>query len=470
MWAISMGLPRRWFLGGIASLSALAGCLVTNAAGSSASNAAATDSVESDHATSSDPEDGSIDSSGVTAWSVGFGRPVRHSHSDSRPYSHGGIVRPRSQIIDAHLWTEQRTIYSDTDGGIWIERNDGSNEEIARLDRRIEEVCASVRDEWLVIEDETALWYVGLDALAADDPYAVVSDVRAPINELVPYWNPDAGRSDSEHGIVWAEYHTESDRDHYIWKQVRGPDVTNRLEPVLRVDSDEFRHFHSLDHDPFNPGHLWATAGDGDGQCRWYRSKDHGGTWERVEKPDCALYQTLRLNFTADHVYWAMDRGAHNPDAEACKFFRAERESVDDPEELAVLSAEPGLLSYGSAYLDAPVHGVFIGTRATERYDGDAVPMFLWDLDRERLHSLGELPIDFDLESRPGIDQTMPYQNADGTLAVSVVGVPTLQSLAGTQSQAFLDPRWIDLRIDRVVTDGIFGSAFEDRDHRFSGR
>lgn len=65
------------------------------------------------------------------------------------------------------------------------------------------------------------------------------------------------------------------------------------------------RHFHAVNADPYNLGHVWATAGDGVQRQMMY-STDYGVTWTVLE-PNNVRWQTVQISFTADKVFFAGD-------------------------------------------------------------------------------------------------------------------------------------------------------------------
>lgn len=358
---------------------------------------------------------------------------------DGHSYTYERVFRVVGQTINPTHWRRPRRIVHDTEGVIYWEGPNGSAIiPVADYGSSIDRVCWSPdRSRTVIIADETAMLYASLDAVG-DDQRATRDDIRSPINELVPVWSQD---DDSNDAVIWAEYHVEAGRDNIVWKT-----RDEGFDDVLRVDATEFRHFHSLDYDPFNPGHIWVTAGDGDGECAWYRSVDHGETWSRLNKPETSTYQTLRLTFTEEYVYWAMDRGAHNADADAYAFLRAHRNTLESPEVIAEIDRDGGLLSYGTAYVDGLRPGILVTTRAVSSYGGESVPLHFFDLRSEELTHILTVPIEPDGENRPGITQTMPYSNRDGSISVSLRGIPRLATqVPNGQSTSFLEPHWIDL-------------------------
>ena len=384
-----------------------------------------------------------VATAGCTALYGGTGADVE-APGREYAYRHERVFRVAGQTINPIHWRRPRRIVYDSEGVIyWEGPNGASVTQVADHGGALNRVCWSPdRTRTVIVDGETAKLYESLEAVGGE-PLATHRDVRAPINELVPIWNPGDDRNDA---IIWAEYHVEEGRDHIVWKSRVGCDDEPGFDDVLRVDAAEFRHFHSLDHDPFNPGHLWVTAGDGDGNCAWYRTTDHGETWAQLDKPDTAIYQTLRLTFTEEYVYWAMDRGAHNSDVDAYAFMRARRDALDRPEIISEIDRDGGLLSYGTAYIDGLRPGILVTTRAVSAYEGDTIPLHFFDLHTDTLVRIANVPIDSDASDRSGITRTLPYSNRDGSLSVSLRGIPRLETrVPHGQSTAFLEPHWVEL-------------------------
>lgn len=79
--------------------------------------------------------------------------------------------------------------------------------------------------------------------------------------------------------------------DGTTWTTIFGPDAN-------------YRHIHSIAPDPYNPGHLWFTAGDGvSNPIR--RSTDYGDTWSVVASD--FRWQGVQISFTEDDVFIAGD-------------------------------------------------------------------------------------------------------------------------------------------------------------------
>jgi hypothetical protein len=64
------------------------------------------------------------------------------------------------------------------------------------------------------------------------------------------------------------------------------------------------RHFHAITPDPYNPGHVYITCGDGIAKTI-QRSKDYGTTWSVLIAS--STWQAVQISFTDKFVYFAAD-------------------------------------------------------------------------------------------------------------------------------------------------------------------
>ena len=64
------------------------------------------------------------------------------------------------------------------------------------------------------------------------------------------------------------------------------------------------RHFHAIAPDPYNPGHVYITCGDGIAKTI-QRSTDYGATWDVIVAS--SQWQAVEISFSADYVYFAGD-------------------------------------------------------------------------------------------------------------------------------------------------------------------
>ena len=61
---------------------------------------------------------------------------------------------------------------------------------------------------------------------------------------------------------------------------------------------------HAIAPDPYNPGHVYMTMGDG-GAREWMRSTDYGATW--VNLSISSTWQAVQISFSKDWVWGAGD-------------------------------------------------------------------------------------------------------------------------------------------------------------------
>lgn len=67
---------------------------------------------------------------------------------------------------------------------------------------------------------------------------------------------------------------------------------------------DVVRHFHAIAPDPYNPGHVYITCGDGKAKTL-QRSTDYGATWTIIEAS--SQWQAVQISFSERYVYFAGD-------------------------------------------------------------------------------------------------------------------------------------------------------------------
>lgn len=112
----------------------------------------------------------------------------------------------------------------------------------------------------------------GAAVLAQDGAYIYAAEYRDPVG------GPSAYRS----------------ADGTTWTKVFGPAASNR-------------HIHAIAPDPYNPGHVWMTLGDG-GQYYILHSTDYGSTWtEMAPAADAPNWQALQISFSSTHIWFAAD-------------------------------------------------------------------------------------------------------------------------------------------------------------------
>lgn len=95
--------------------------------------------------------------------------------------------------------------------------------------------------------------------------------------------------------------------DGETWELIYGPD-------------DDLRHIHAIAPDPYNPGHVWMTTGDGTTKSIML-STDYGENWEVVVAS--SAFQGVQISFDPNWVYIAgdnqrgtlivLDRETHTP-------------------------------------------------------------------------------------------------------------------------------------------------------------
>lgn len=103
--------------------------------------------------------------------------------------------------------------------------------------------------------------------------------------------------------LYWAEYgdpvggpSLRRSSDGTTWTTVLGPLSTSR-------------HIHAVTPDPYNPGHVYLTAGDVGSPGFCYKSTDNGATWAVLSSPvgTTQAWQAVEISFTPTHIYFASD-------------------------------------------------------------------------------------------------------------------------------------------------------------------
>lgn len=84
-----------------------------------------------------------------------------------------------------------------------------------------------------------------------------------------------------------------------LYRSSDGSSWTSVLGPVSGL-----RHFHAVAADPYNPGHVYLTAGDGNSKVL-YRSTDSGANWTLLISDD--RYQAVQISFSPEWVWFAGD-------------------------------------------------------------------------------------------------------------------------------------------------------------------
>ena len=326
-------------------------------------------------------------------------------------------------------------------GGRRIYRTGSAGElaEVAVLPRDLDGpdlVCGNARDQWLVLtgswgEPGRALLYPSAADLEAGRAAASFEDVFPPFRtSIVPFLDQERGDA----GFVWPEYHlTENTAAVRIVRASSADDFS--IAPVFKrptPDRGGYLHFHSIDHDPYDPGTMYATCGDPNPNPTMYRSHDYGRTWSAVPGASGTQdFRTLRINFGPEYLYWTMD--GWDVETGDCRFYRASRSDPGSPEAIATVGTESErTLSYGSARTFAP-NGVLVTTRTKKK---KRVPLFFYDIETESFDRIYEFPTKYDRHDIPGVAGTMPYQNQrTGTVPLYAFGVPN----SGNEARVWVD-------------------------------
>ncbi len=349
-----------------------------------------------------------VDTYGLTGgWGLNIEGPFSASRLD---LINDERLTPHSQVVSVSFGLSSPTIFADdTQDKIYKTTPSQTIEEVGTVGATagdpLKFAMATVRDNWLVIQGTASEPYT---AYLYDSP-AGIDDTSNAVASQADVWNPrkfDAVtvvHPDNGQQIIWAEYGT-IDRDAKVWKaSFDTPGITDVLS-----DSN-IDHFHNLEVDPYNEGTLYVTSGDGVDQRYWWKSTDYGDTWSKLpvgdnqSTLDPRTWKTVRIAFTADHLYWGVDGNVgtdtdgNDDQYNATRFYRAPRDDLSNPEELFNYATTPWgdynngprLQPYGLCYLEK--HDAILITHREADDVGDTVPAFVWDLKHDKLRRVQQL-------------------------------------------------------------------------------
>jgi len=314
-------------------------------------------------------------------------------------------------FVSPHLRSIGYPIFHSGLGEIFVEREFGNLEYVATFNVAgkgiIQRIGINMYEHYLIISGAaspyTAYYYLSAADVTADIVNAQQAGVRAPhlthggIHNL--YTNAGV------RGFLWAEYDTDG-VDHRIWRVTQAGAGAAVFTAVLTLTSVTTRHIHSLDWDIYNSGTIYATTGDADALCHWYKSTDWGATWAQVIAGGGQYVRTLRLFFTSDYIYYGVDGYVED---NASMFYRVERGNLTD--RTTIYKFPPYFYCYGGTYSWTP-RGILInfinrGAPYGEPYLD--VPIYFYDLDNEKMYKVFTIE-NSDWPSQ-GIGDSMPYQS-----------------------------------------------------------
>ncbi len=132
-------------------------------------------------------------------------------------------------------------------------------------------------------------------------------------------WSIDQGASGA---ILFCEY-ADAARELYVWRSDDGGRSWRRvfscpsLEATTAVGA--IRHFHTCQHDPYQPGRWLLSSGDSPPHCRLWQSVNDGLDWQELPAPeiqtDCGkplreprrAYRFTALAFEPNRILWPTD-------------------------------------------------------------------------------------------------------------------------------------------------------------------
>lgn len=317
-----------------------------------------------------------------------------NSYNDNRSF----IFLNSDGLTDLWMLDEEGTRNQLVDNG-----NGNGNFDAATVD---------IGGTFYTIQDGTAYVYTSESNLSSGTVAGSQSSVLPPYQfAFVPFWNSS---ETPDMGAMWAEYGSPDDVTEF---RIMRAKEDGTISTAFTYADTDIRHFHTLDHDFHNQGTFYATTGDQGSDIRWVKSTDWGQNWSELSAPGGSqTYRTLRLAFTADYIYWATD-GFESSDGFS-KLYRAPRNDLGNPEELAQLSDVA--LSQGVSH-DRAANLLFVSMRDTQSTGAVNVPQYCWDIEDEQLRELYTIPGDTSINSSPGIRQIC-YDDNIGRHFYTVVG------------------------------------------------
>lgn len=133
-------------------------------------------------------------------------------------------------------------------------------------------------------------------------------------------------QSIGQHGnvLLFAEYWIDPARPQgYVWRSVDDGLAWDKVFSMLAAaapvpEEQKIHHFHTLQPDPFAPGHWYLSSGDVGRENRVWRSTDDGRTWNEVtdlspegtDRPQ--IHRHTAEQYTRSHLLWATDDPLNN--------------------------------------------------------------------------------------------------------------------------------------------------------------
>lgn len=150
-------------------------------------------------------------------------------------------------------------------------------------------------------ETDTGVWEVVLNSEIAGRPIQPWRFSRG-VDQY-------ASGSSSTGVIVFGEYSRITDSAVGLWRST--DDGVTWIEVLSYINGVEIRHFHSIKADLYENGTWYATSGDSPSQSKFFKSVDHGVTWEMIAQG--SKYKTTEIVVTGEYLYWGTDgEGAGN--------------------------------------------------------------------------------------------------------------------------------------------------------------
>ena len=166
------------------------------------------------------------------------------------------------------------------------------------------------------------------------------------------------------------------------------------------------KHIHCVAEDPYNPGHVYMTVGDGDTTASVLRSTNHGaaGSWSTIISAADNAWQSVQISFSPDWVWLASDRIGRTVAVFDRDDLTPYSAALNDPYQMAVPGAEAVTdRFFQMGYLGAvdPDTGIYYHCQSDTSTSGNTFGIFylpqvggrleLIDSGKTSYHSVGEV-------------------------------------------------------------------------------
>jgi hypothetical protein len=197
----------------------------------------------------------------------------------------GGVIRQGSTATD---WATQAAVTWSTAKGYPTNVTFAACVKMLRFKGKIYMLAKDTSDNLYKV------W--GADPASGSTAYSWSSPLKAMLSTVATGFHTAFSADDSY--LYLAEYGDPTggpsawrSSDGVAWELIYGADAS-------------LRHIHCIKPDPYNPGHVWMTCGDGIAKPI-QKSTDYGLTWSVITSSP--LWQAVQISFTKNRVYLAGD-------------------------------------------------------------------------------------------------------------------------------------------------------------------